>query len=176
MKKLLILAALLFSVTCNANSNEVIAGSLTYHVFNFNHVADNYSNKMNPEGTLIDNLLVGYRRVQESSSSDYTAQTYFAGENSIAEPMAGIALSRGVYSKFGRIGGVVGFYLQDNRKMLDRGIMPVTMFPCRCVAPAPIVGVEAVKTIELSDKTYFMINSLISPILINATVGIGWKI
>lgn len=154
---------------------EVLAGGLTYHVFDPDNVSEVNSNKISKDGRLIANPLLGYRSV-DTDGLDYTSMLSFVGVNSINQPIFGAAASIGIAGDFGRIGFIGGAYMQDNRKFLDKGVQPFTLIPGSGWGPTPLLGVEYIHKIDLSNKTYLMLNTLISPIILNASIGIGWRI
>lgn len=169
-----LLFILLFSSIAKADSYEIMMGSLTYHIFNPRNVGKRYSNKINDTGTLISNPLIGYRQVTTEGNA-YSATMLFTGNNSIAEPIIGAAYSLGLTKNTTRIGLVGGLYLQDNGKMHDKGIGIMTPILRNSWGPIPIIGIEATETFDISKNKYILINGLITPILFNATTGIGWR-
>lgn len=158
-----------------AEYREVLVGSLTYHVYDPTNVSPKYSNKLNDQG-LIANALIGYRLVKENDYIGYSSTTLFGGANSINEPMFGIAVSSGIVIGNSRVGGVLGVYAQDNKKFLDKDIAPLSLTPYAGWGLAPVAGIEYTYKVDVSDRTYLLFNSLLSPIIINASIGIGWKI
>lgn len=175
MKYLLALLLLFSSVVRAEIADEVLVGSLTYHIFDPGGISKKFSNKVDSTGMLISNPLAGYRQIH-TDGNDYFSEMVFAGENSIAEPILGAVWSFGLTSGGFRIGPIVGFYFQDNKKMLDKGILPITLIPYAGWSPAPVIGLELVKTYDLNKKCYFLLNGLITPILLNASIGVGWRI
>jgi len=172
--KYLFILLLLPIVSKAQTSNEILAGSLTQHLFNPGGNDYNYSNRLNNNG-LIDNPMIGYREVSIKGVS-YTSTAYFAGDNSIGAPMAGTAWSAGYTYDGYRLGVLAGIYIQDTGVMMDRNETPPMFIPYRGIAPCPLVGVEAIKTFKLSNKTYFILNSVLTPLFINGSIGIGWNI
>lgn len=156
------------------NYNEVVGGSLTYHIFDPNDEGTNYSNRIDSIG-LIRNPLMGYRQVHQTGY-EYTAQTVFTGQNSIGQPIFGMAYSSGFANGSFRFGTVAGFYFQDSDAMNKRNVTPVYIIPHPGWCPSPVLGLEFIKTFELTEDKYLIFNGLVTPLLLNATVGIGWKI
>lgn len=174
-RKVIFLFSLLMSFANATNYNEVIGGSLTYHIFDPNDQGLNYSNRVDSTGALIQNPLLGYRQVHQSGS-EYTSQTVFTGQNSIGQPMFGMAYSSGFTTGTFRFGTVAGFYFQDADAMLKRNVTPIYIIPHPGWCPSPVLGLEFIKTVEFSNDRYLILNGLVTPILLNATVGIGWRL
>jgi hypothetical protein len=155
--------------------DEVLTGSLTQHVFNSNGVDRNFSNRINDNG-LISNPLLGYRQLT-IHGAEYETETIFGGQNSIGQPMFGYAQSVGLVTTGGlRFGFVYGLYMQDNDKMLQRHVVPVYIIPWPGWGPTPVLGGELTQTLNLSKSSYLMLNVLVTPLLLNGTIGIGWRI
>lgn len=170
------IVALFVSIPCVATEyHEYLAGGLTYHVFNPNGVADHFEHKVDSTGQLISNPMIGFRRVT-ITGVEYTSVVYFGGENSIGEAMAGAAYSSGFIVDSWRLGLIAGVYFQDNDKFLDRGIQPIYLIPHPGIGPTPVLGAEVTKTWNVDHDVYILFNSLLSPIILNATVGIGWRL
>jgi len=174
MRALLALILLLPIMGRAEGAREIIGGSLTYHIFNINGSDERYSNKLSNDGRLIDNALLGYRDVEIKGVS-YTAITYFTGTNSVAEPIFGAAYSAGYAYDDYRVGIIAGAYMQDNNKFFERNLTPVMIIPSNGWAPSPVIGIETSKIVNISDKTYFLMNMIFTPTLINGTVGVGFK-
>lgn len=171
-----LIALTIYSASSRAQlSDEIIGGSLTYHIFDPNSVSLKYSNKIDSTGMLISNPIIGYRQVT-TVGIEYSTETVFTGTNSIAEPIVGMLWSSGLTSNNFRLGLAYGFYFQNNSLLLDKRIVPVMIIPYPGWGPTPVIGIEATKIINLSKDYYFMVNGLLTPILINATIGFGWKI
>lgn len=166
---------LLFSFCAHAESfDEALGGSLTYHVFSPPSFSEKYNYKLADNGSLIGNPLIGYRRVT-IEKDEYVTKTILTGYNSIAEPIIGLMWSMGFTHGGFRSGIVYGFYFQDNSKMADKGI-GIFALPQNGWAPIPVLGLELTQTFDISKNSYLLLNGLVGPILINATLGIGWRI
>lgn len=172
----LLLGITLLPILLHAQTHtEVLGGGLTYHWFNPSGNDINYSNKLDSTGALIHNLMIGYREVDVKGVS-YTSRTFFTGQNSIGQPMLGVAWSTGYIVNDTRVGLVGGVYFQDDDKMLERQVEPVMIIPHSGWAPVPVVGVEATHINKLTNRTYILLNVLLTPLFVNGTVGFGWEI
>lgn len=157
------------------NSEEFLMGSLTYHFFNFGS-GEKFSNKLDSNGTLITNPLLGYRNVIFDEPNNYYSWTIFGGQNSIGQPMGGGAFSMGVGNRSGRFGLVAGGYLQDNTKFYDRGLTVLNVPIGDHLAIAPVVGWELALNFDLSPRCYWTFYNLLTPALYTSALGIGWRL
>ncbi len=156
------------------DSDEVLGGSLTQHLFNQNGMDSNYANRVSGDGSLIRNPMLGFRQVQTQGLA-YQSEVYFGGQNSIGGPMFGAAYSFGLNQDGYRAGLVFGAYMQDTRPMLDRDIVPAMIIPYRGWCPSPIIGVELTKKFPIENNIYFIVNGMLTVPFINASVGVGWE-
>lgn len=155
--------------------DEILLGSLTQHFFNPESIDSQFANRVSSDGSLIRNPMLGYRQVH-TKDGIYDAVAYFGGQNSVGEPMFGVAWSIGSDYRGYRLGVLGGIYMQDSSQFLDKGIVPIMMIPYRGWGPTPVLGLEATKTWDLNDTTYFLINSLLTVPFINVSIGLGWKL
>lgn len=163
------------SLTCHAETyDEVLGGSLTYHLYNPGDIADRFNYKVNSDGTLISNPLVSFRQVTVEGL-EYQTWGVFTGANSVAEPIAGALWSAGLTQGPFRLGVVAGAYAQDAQPFYNRNIVPF-MVPEYGWGVVPLVGFEATQTFPIFHNKYFIFNELFTPVLFNATVGFGWTL
>lgn len=162
-----LILTLLFPFLASASpSHEVLAGGLTYHLYG-GQGQKQFSNKITTDGALISNPLWAYRQAVVDNEGFYVSETVFTGVNSLAEPLLGYAYSSGGTWSSGRVGLLAGAYLQDNSKYLDKGLIPPMIIPHDGWGPVPVIGVEIVKSVYES----VFINTLISPVLLNFSLG-----
>lgn len=174
MIKLLLLTFLLPILARAQNSNELLMGSLTYHLYGLE--SSNFQNKLNPSGDFIANPMIGFRKVYFDDINSYWSWATFGGENSIGDGMLGGAMSVGIGDGNIRLGLIAGTYLQNNRQFNDKGLAAIGIQINDTMELTPIVGLEFVYNINLTKRTYFTINQILCPWLYTASIGIGWRL
>ena len=161
--QLIIIALLLFVAKCDADSFENTFGGLTFHLDNSNGVGNKYSNKIG-DGQLIYTGLLGLGYIH--GHNNYQG---FIGQNSIGEFIYGGTYSYLIDFSVIDAGPIVGFYQQNDDKFYEKDITPFSLG----YGVVPIVGIElTAKVIKFRDK-YIKLNTVITPILINETIGLG---
>lgn len=157
------------------SSQEILAGSLTYHFFS--DVSEKFSNKLDDNGTWIANPMLAYRGINYDNDHSFWSWTVFGGENSIGEGMGGAVFSMGIGNDKRRLGIVGGAYLQDNTKFFDKGIVALGNIPVGShLAVVPAVGWELAFNWDLSKRTYITSYNLLTPAFYTNAIGIGWRI
>jgi len=156
------------------NSNELLVGSLTYHLYGME--SSEFANKLNPSGDFIANPMIGFRQTTFDATNSYESWAAFGGENSIGDGMLGAAMSAGIGDKTLRLGLIAGTYLQNNSQFYDKGLTMVGAPVSSTMELTPLLGFEFVYNIDLTPRTYFTINQILSPWLYTAAVGIGWRL
>lgn len=172
MKYLVLTILLSGSALAETKSNEFLAGSLTYHFFTTQKVTNKFNNKVTSDGSIISNPMLAFRQT-EVKDSEYTAMTYFGGENSIGEAMGGAFISGGtVYGHF-KAGMIFGAYAQNYHKFVDRDIVtPSTPFFLD-IGFLPVVGIETSLDVNFSKNTYGILYTVVAPMFITSAIGIG---
>lgn len=159
---------------------EILGGSITEHYFPAGR--QHFITKLGDDGKLIYNPMLGVRTVEHDSDYSYTSKSYFVGNNSIAKPMAGFVYSSGFKVDNWQVGALVGAYAQDARPFYDRNIqlfylvIPIQPVVDSGLAITPLIGVELNYKIKLSEHTHFIWMNVITPVLYNTNIGIGWDI
>jgi|ERR1035437_440174 hypothetical protein len=174
MKYLLFL--LLFPIFCFADiqSNELVLGSLTYHLIDGPPISNKFQNQVSPDGRLIDNFLIGFSHIDENNEHEYFSYTLFTGENSLAKPIGGFKLSTGKTDGGLYIGIVTGAYFQNNRDFTDQDINGVlTSVDWHSTGLVPIVGMEINYVLFHIGDIYLKLNNILTPVLTNHTFSIG---
>lgn len=172
MKYLLLL---FFPIFCFADiqSNELVLGSLTYHLLDGPPASYKYQNPVSPDGRLIDNFLIGYSHIEENKDREYFSYTIFTGENSLAKPIGGFKISSGKTDGRLYIGIAVGAYFQNNRDFTDQGLGDVLPVDWHSTGMVPILGLEINYILFHIGDTYIKLNNVITPVLTNNTFSIG---
>lgn len=154
-----------------ANSIELLYGSYTYHLIVTGGVERHFVNKVSNDGKLINNALYGIR-FNERFDNSYRVYTLFHGENTIGEPMRGFSYSSLKMLKYVDLGFIIGAYMQDNDKYVQKGIdnFRLTNGPNGLV---PIIGLEVNMPVMLSRTIYLKLNNIITPILTNHSLSFG---
>lgn len=176
--KTILLSLLIFlsSMAHATDSFEVIGGSLTYHLESSDSGPMPYDHTLTPDHNLIDNPLFGLGYIHEFSDHYYWSAKVFGGENSVGQPMAGTDGSFGVRYGGWYIGGVLGGYIQNNKTFESAGVIPVSIAEFGDTGLVPIIGAEFNYRVDLGEKLYFKINSLLTPMLINESLSLGWDL
>lgn len=174
IKSYIILSILFSSLLVRAEDRnlELMMGSITYHLINFGDVPKNFTNKLSSDGRLISNFLIGVQLIREDQVY-YDSIGVFTGQNSIGDTIGGVKWSSGIHYNKLYIGGVLGAYVQDNRKFEHDGIRPFYIDEVNGTGVVPVVGVEVNYKINLSNKTYIKFNNIISPLLTNSSLSLG---
>lgn len=158
-------------------SMELMGGSITEH-FIAPRGTTYFINKIGDNGKLIYNSLLGVRFVSEDGDWVDHAKTYytvalFTGDNSVGQTMTGGYGSYGykVFHNLVYIGGALGAYTQPVSetnpttlydKVLNSGI-------------TPIMGIELDIKVPVTEQTYLKLHNLITPILSNSSIGLGYS-
>lgn len=174
MNKIILLSLLLSSI-CFADDSasiETIGGGLTYHLIGTG-AEQNYSHKLSPDGRLISNFVFGVGVITENDIM-YDSFKLFEGYNSVNQPMYGADYSAGFKLNCWYLGLVGGGYLQNDRTMRKAGVSPFHLIEIGDMGVMPIVGIEANYKISLSDSTYIKINNLVTPLLTNTSLSLGF--
>ena len=171
-----ILVLFLFSHIAYADiiSDELVLGSLTYHLMDGPPVSYKFQNPVSPDGRLIDNFLIGYQRTEENADHEYWSWCIFTGENSLAKPIGGFKLSSGTTNGRGYICIVVGAYFQNNRDFYDQGIDSSLAFvDFHSTGMVPLAGFEINYKLFHIGNTFIKLNNILTPVLTNHTISIG---
>lgn len=168
----MLLALLLLTINSVADV-EVVGGSLTYHLIDYSNAVQ-YSNKLSNDGRLIDNPILGIQYVKESRLT-YESIGVFTGENSIGKDILGLKLSTGEKMSNLYLGVVIGAYEQSTKSFRDKNIVPFQVGQVGDVGIVPLVGVELNYKIKVANKIYVKINNVVTPILTNSTISLGFS-
>lgn len=175
MNKILFLALMMISSIASAEySLELIGGGLTYHVID-NGAASQFSNKLSNDGRLIYSPTIGLKILNRPGDYSYKSAAIFRGLNSVGSPMTGGILATGLAIGPFNLGFVIGGYVQNNEDFRARGIQPYSVFG-NTNAFVPIAGVEGNVRIPLGEKTYLGINNILTPIITNHSLSLGYRL
>lgn len=158
------LLMLLFTVNSQAAEVETTFGGLSYHLFNPDNVSERFSNKISNNGQLIYTGLMGV-----GYHNDHTTLRVFIGQNSIADTIYGATYSYNWDWGILRYGPIVGFYQQNDERFADRGIKPYSIG----YGIVPIVGGEFSIRLLTIENQYVRLNTIVTPVMINETIGWG---
>lgn len=158
------LLMLLFAINLQASEVEGTFGGLSYHLFNPDNVSERFSNKISNNGQLIYTGLmgIGYHKC-------HSITKVFIGQNSIADTIYGGTYSYTWDKGILRYGPIIGFYQQNNDNFANRGIKPYSIG----YGIVPIVGGEFSLRLLTFENQYVRLNTIVSPVLINETIGWG---
>ncbi len=152
---------------------EVLGGGLTYHLID-NGAAQSFSHKLSNDGRLIANPSYGLT-IYGHQDIFFKAVTVFAGENSVGSGMAGAMYSEGVEVGHAEVGLALGGYAQDSKSFTDLGIHSFRLTSIKGLDLVPLVGVVLNYRVPLSDKVYIKLNNLISPVITNTSLSLGYN-
>jgi hypothetical protein len=159
-----------------ADENEILVGSLTHHLSLITSPpSDRFSNKLDSNGNLILNPMLGYRHTYYLDADQYVSNTIFGGENSIGEAMAGYAISTGLRFNRLQLGIIGGGYVQNDKKFLDRNITVMAIPLGSTYGIMPVIGAEVGLRQNVSNKTYLLLYTILTPALIATTLGVGFN-
>lgn len=173
MKKLILLLGL-FSITALAdNELDLITGSATYHVIDpTNYGAYGPSFTSNGRGIL--NAVGAVRLIHYRDDGVYWSVAGMYGQNSIFQPIYGGMYSRGYHYKYIDLGVIVGGYIQDDTQFSARGLGDASIgYGAHALVAG--IGVEANFIIPLGGNWVLRENNIVMPLIINATLGMGYK-
>jgi len=173
MKKLILLLGLLSIRAFATNEIDFITGSATYHIIDpTNYGAYGPSFTSNGRGIL--NAVVALRYTYYRDDGVYWSVAGMAGQNSIFQPIYGGMYSRGYHYKYIDLGVIAGGYIQDDTEFTKRGLANASIGYGSHALVAGI-GVEANLNIPLDDHWIIRENNIIMPLIINVTLGLGYK-
>lgn len=167
----ILLVILLASLSRADSSLELIGGSITYHIID-DGVSAKYVTKLNSDGRLIFNLLLGAKYLNEEDYTYWSLAT-FTGNNSIGSYMNGATASYGLFIKNLSAGLVLGAYVQDDNAFRNDGIDPYRLFEINNTGVVPIAGIEVNYKFPLSNSTYLRLNNILSPVITNTSLSLG---
>lgn len=173
MKCLIIL--LLFSFSSFADSIELIGGSFTYHLLADDTTAQYFSNKISSDGKFIRTPLIGVAYNTIDTDGGFLTYIVFTGQNSFSQPMTGgLVESGGIYGHW-NIGGVIGLYEENMIDWQAIGAVPFYIGVAGNTGFVPVLGIAVNYQIPLSKAMFFKFNNIISPLLINNSISLGWN-
>jgi hypothetical protein len=175
--KTIFLIILLSSIAQAKDSLEVVGGSLTYHLESSSDGRPMpYDHTLTPDHELIDNPLFGLGWVHQTKDDYYWGAKLFGGENSVGQPMTGLDASFGAVYGGWFIGVVGGGYVQNNKTFESAGVIPPSIAEFGDTGLVPIIGGEANYRINLWGNSYLKWNNLLTPMLYNMSLSIGFDL
>lgn len=149
--------------------------ALTYHVVTADTVApQRFANKISGDGRLIDNHEYAVSLIT-SDKDFFHSETLFVGQDSVGGPMEGAMWEYGIVRGNWQIGIAAGAYIQDENNWINAKVDSFKMTQIGSTDVVPVIGVAVNYKIPLSDKVYLNINNVISAIITNTTVSVGWN-
>lgn len=169
-KVLIILIILIVLKKVHANEVELTLGSVSMHT-TVDPSNVRLSNRITNDGRFVFNPLygVGYTINRETLYYSFKA---FTGLNCVADHIYGGTASLGYSWQHIRLGGIIGGYIQDDTAFTARNIEPFSIIGNRN-ALVPIIGAELIFMFKVTDTSFIKVNNLISPILMNTSIGYG---
>lgn len=167
---------MMMSYTAHADISVQLLGpiALTQHVLNDNNAAHRYTNRVSKDGSLIANPEIGVI-ITDTSKDYYESYGIFGGQNSVGGLMGGGLFEFGTVYGHWQIGGALGSYLQDDCEFNRRIISPFELGRSHNIGLAPVIGVAVNYKIQLSKKTYLQLNNILSPIITNTVLSVGFQ-
>ncbi len=147
---------------------------LTQHVLNDPQTSKQFANKLSKDGSLILNRQVGFIR-SRTVNGVFSSYGQWVGANSMGNLMAGCISEFG--RSFGRyeFGVALGAYIQDVSGFDKAEIQPFQIAKEGNIGLVPVAGVVANVKLYNAPGFYVKLNTISSPILINASLSIGVK-
>jgi len=155
---------------------EIFGGpSLTFHVIDPNIVVDsNFSNKVSSDGRLIANPLFGIT-YGHNDGRLFSSITGFLGEDSLGDLMEGAIYERGYQFKWLQLGLAGGGYIQNDVPYHNDNIAPFRLLEVDGLGLVPVVGAAVNLHFHINDRTYVFVNNVLTPVITNTTVGLGFS-
>jgi hypothetical protein len=171
--KYFIVALCFLNWQSSAETNlEVLGGSITYHILDEGGAVIN-ANKVSSDGRVIANPMTGISIVDENESR-FQSVIGFVGENSVGLSMGGAMYERGYVVNHWQLGFAAGFYLQDDNAFRNAGEIPFRVTEINGCGVVPIVGAAVNYKVPLNSLIYLRINNVISPVITNTSISVGW--
>lgn len=173
--KVTIMLVLLFLYAAAIMADEVeVLGprAITYHVMHTRN-ASQYANKLSGDGELIDNPEYGLSYTYKDKTV-YTSFTGFIGQESVGSPMEGLVIERGYYIDHWQLGLALGGYAQNDKDFTNKGLVPFRIAQIGTTGLVPIAGIAINYKIDLPNHTFIKLNNILSPIITNSVLSLGW--
>lgn len=172
---LFVLSVSYSKAVADTTSIEVLGGALTYHVL----VGDSKANaqnahKITSNGNLISNPEIGIA-VTTITNRMFQSKVIFGGENSIGHSMSGALYERGVVYGNYQLGFVAGAYIQDDDAFRNLGVIPFRAFEFNGTGVVSVLGLTLNYQIVLSKNCYLKLNNIISPVITNTSISLGFN-
>lgn len=169
------LFATLPSAMAENRSLEVFSGAITFHFIDQGSSSE-FRNKLSRDGRLIYNPIYGLRIINENAQT-YSAIAAFMGNNSVGLPMGGGMFSLGIKGGGEHLflGLAAGAYIQDNNQFRSHKADPFRIYETKGgVGVVPIAGLEMGVRVHFSDKVYFKLYDLLTPVVNSTFVLLGY--
>lgn len=154
---------------------ELVGPGLTMHVIDNDGVSAKYSNKISDNGRLIYTPQLGLRRTHVDKFGTYDSLVVFAARNSIGSPIyGGFGATGAEFFHFFDAGLIYGGYIQNNNDFRAQGIEPFSMTG-NTNAFVPLLGIELNVKFSLDNNVFLGLNNLITPIITNSNLSVGYK-
>lgn len=147
---------------------------MTYHPTLPASICQGFSGKLSKNGCLISNYELGLAYTIENGDK-FQKFIVFGGTDSVGSNMGGLLYERG-YEFWGfDVGFAIGGYLQVDQTFYDKGIAPFQLSSVNGYGIVPIMGLVLDYKIPLSDTTFLGINNILSPVITNSVLSLGWR-
>jgi hypothetical protein len=142
---------------------------------NTNGASEKFDNKISGDGRLIGNPLLGVADVYDNGTI-FKEEVVFIGQDSVGSLMVGGMYETGrVVGRNLEIGGAFGGYLQDDSAFAARHIQPFSIATFGTTGLVPVLGAAVNYKVRFNESTYLKLNTVLSPIISNATLSLGFK-
>lgn len=169
-----LIIALVVSKSRADDTLELIGPGATWHVID-GGASYLYDNKISSDGRLLYTPEIGIRKTHIDAETLYNSFTLFRANNSIGSPVYGGLGGTGVqFFHMFQAGFIFGGYIQNDEDYRYMGIVPFSVTG-GSNAFVPLVGLEMNFKVDLSKKFFLGINNIITPVITNSNLSLGYK-
>jgi hypothetical protein len=177
MKTLMtVIVLVLVTFTASAETSVEVLGpvAMTYHPVVGSGGCSQFANKLSKSGCLIANNEYGLVLSQESDGK-YQSAVFFMGNDSVGSEMEGGLYERGYEYGGLQLGLALGVYFQGDQEYYNRGLIPFEIGSVNGIGIVPVLAIAVNYKIDLSKHTFLKLNNILSPVMTNSVLSIGWR-
>lgn len=165
---------LAFCVDTYATDIELMGPrALTLHTVTSPYARSQFANKVDKEGNLIAPYQLGIALV-DNTPTHFTTRLVFMGDNSVGSKLAGAIYQHGKRYNGFELGYAAGAYLQDETEFDRRDVDSFNIGSYHHIGLVPVVGGVVNYRADIDNQVYVKINTIISPIILNAVLSVGF--
>lgn len=140
--------------------------------------SDRFANKASKDGRTIKNPMYSIGFTQQEKY-DYTTNSVFVGSDSIGSPIVGFSRTNGKEEGIIQLGVIYGLYLYDQKQWdkvyADQKYKSPSYLSSFGISNVNIIlGVELNLKFDLGSSAYFQIRNVVTPILTNHSLNLGF--